>query len=59
VSLPSAAGEWSERTPVLRVGLSLLVVGAVVAGFYQIDALEAWVQYVAQHHVAPVIGLEE
>ncbi len=59
MSLDQAGNVVEERPPFVRVCLSLLVVVGVVVCFYRIDALEAWVQYVAQHYVAPLIGLEE
>jgi hypothetical protein len=47
--------------PAISVGLwvSLAIVTAVVVGFYRIGELERWVQWFAQAHVAPVIGLVE
>jgi hypothetical protein len=38
--------------------VSLVLIFAIALGFYQMDALEAWVQWFAQQYVAPFIGLE-
>lgn len=40
------------------IWVSLVLILAITLGFYQMDALETWVQWFAQQYVAPFIGLE-
>jgi hypothetical protein len=44
----------------VRRGLcvSFVLIVAIALGFYQMATLEEWVQWFAQHYVAPFIGLE-